>query len=132
MSIALNCTVQFALHWMSVYIALNCNVYIALVPRAFSSDPPSPPSGQDPSPSPYCWIHIALFLFTSIRNNGPFLFKVPERQQRLAILIQHCSSVVSQAFQGWRKIIFHFLEISAIVEEEKSLQVTGLYGSLTR
>ena len=52
MSIALNCTVQFALHRMSVYIALNCNVYIALVPRAFSSDPPSPPSGEHLSPPP--------------------------------------------------------------------------------
>ena len=60
MSIALNCTVQFALHWMSVYIALNCNVYIALVPRAFSSDPPSPPSGEDLPPP-----HIVGYILPS-------------------------------------------------------------------
>ena len=62
MSIALNCTVQFALHWMSVYIALNCNVYIALVPRAYSSDPrPLLPGSTSPPPPP----HIVGYILPS-------------------------------------------------------------------
>ena len=59
-----------------------------------------PPSGEAlPLPTPYCWIHIAHFPFTSILNNGPFLFKVLERQlPRFAIvysgLPRWCSGVV--------------------------------------
>ena len=71
-----------------------------------------PPSGEAlPLPTPYCWIHIAHFPFTSILNNGLFLFKVPERQlPRFAIvysgLPRWCSRVViflkfSSVFSSW-------------------------------
>ena len=73
--------------------------------------PPSFRGGGPPPPTPYCWIHIAHFPFTSILNNGPFLFKVLERQlPRFAIvysgLPRWCSRVViflkfSSVFSSW-------------------------------
>ena len=95
-------------------IALDdSGVYIALGPRAEDSDPSPLLPGRPslPPPTPYCWIHIAHFPFTSILNNGPFLFKVLERQlPRFAIvysgLPRWCSGVViflkfSSVFSLW-------------------------------
>ena len=104
----LHCSICITLDECVYCIKLQCVYCISATCLQLRSPVPSFRGAPLPPPPPYCWIHIALFLFTSIRNNGPFLFKVPVRRQRLAILIQHCSSVVSQAFQGWRKIIFHF------------------------
>ena len=128
------CTVQFALHWMSVYIALNCNVYIALVPRAFSSDPPSPPSGEHLSPPPPILLDTYCPLPFHIHSQQ---WTIPIQSPRKAAEISNSYSTLFKCglpstSQGSLKIIFHFLEISDIVEDEKSLQVTVLYGSLTR
>ena len=86
-------------------IALNdTSVYIALEARAEDSDP-SPlggggGGGWGSSPPPYCWIHIAHFPFTSILNNGPFLFKVLERQLPRFAIVYKPTSRFSRISQG--------------------------------